>query len=56
MASRVKNHRRHPRRQPNRLLRTVGSHWAVAVASHTTAALVIVLLEHLHQLASCGGR
>jgi hypothetical protein len=53
MASRVKNHRRHPRRQPNRLLRTVGSHWAVA---HTTAALVIVLLEHLHQLASCGGR
>jgi hypothetical protein len=46
--------RRSRRRGVHHLAMTVGSHWAVAVAAHAVATLVLVVATELLHLPTCG--
>lgn len=56
MASHSKESFRHPRRRRSHLLTVVSSDWLVALLAHTSATLLLLLLEHTLGFARCGGR
>jgi hypothetical protein len=56
MATPVKQHSRRPRRVLLKLVRTVASHWALLLASHSAGVALLMLAEQFGRVAACGGR